>query len=84
MPRWVTKLGYVLLLKPRYNFFLYADPEVILKRKQELDRETISGLTQDYLHLFGDLRKKGRQVYLPIENVNIDNTLNIIHKNIIH
>lgn len=81
IPKWLTRFGYRFLLKPKYNFFLYAAPEIILKRKQELDRETILTLTQDYLTLFREFDKKRREIYLPIENLNIENTLNIIQKN---
>lgn len=78
LPRWMTRLGYLFIITPNLNFFLYADPATILKRKKELDHETISQLTNDYLSLFRQLGKSKSGAYHPIENTNLEMTLSII------
>lgn len=79
LPKSVTAAGYRLLLKPRLNFFLYASPAEILKRKQELNAETIEALTKQYLHLFSHLKQRyQRSQYLPVHNSNLDHTLQVI------
>lgn len=82
LPKWLLKSGYSLLLKPKLNFFLYADPATILKRKKELDATTIKNLTYDYLTLFKDFSARKRQLYLSIENIHLDLTMKIISTNI--
>lgn len=78
-----TAWGYRLLLKPDYNFFLYAQPEEILRRKQELDADTIRELTGKYLHLFQGLSKQyQRSRYIPIHNQELELTLNTIYQQI--
>jgi thymidylate kinase len=77
--KWV-KPWYKLLLKPDVNFFLYADPQEILRRKQELNEEDIKSLTSKYLNLFKSLNKGKRSRYIPVENKNLDDTLNLIEK----
>jgi hypothetical protein len=58
---------------------LYADADVILKRKQELDKETIENLTNDYQELFDFLQQKDKSsVYMPINNIVLDETLELI------
>jgi thymidylate kinase len=78
LPKWLTKAGYRLLMKPTLNFFLYADPEIILERKKELEPHTIVNLTQDYLQLFNELGKYKKYSYFPIENVHLSETVNLI------
>ena len=79
LPKKITRRGYTFLLKPKFNFFLYADADVILKRKQELNKETIESLTQDYTQLFAYLQSKDKSsVYLPINNIDLDTTLDLI------
>lgn len=79
----ITQIGYTFLIKPRYNFFLYANEEVIVQRKQELDIETIKSLTQKYLQLFEKLSKKtGKNIYVAIENIKLGNTLSIIDNHV--
>jgi thymidylate kinase len=76
LPNWFTKLGYVLLLKPNMNFFLYADATLIRSRKQELSAETITQLTQQYTALFNQLDAGNKtKKYVPIENINLQETL---------
>lgn len=79
MPKQIVKMLYALILKPRINVFLYASPEVILKRKRELDVEAIETLTSDYRSLFSDYSKKFKHSkYLQIENINLDETVTTI------
>ena len=77
--KWV-KPWYKLLLKPDVNFFLYAEPQEILRRKQELNEEDIKSLTSKYLNLFNSLNKGKSTRYIPVENKNLDDTLNLIEK----
>jgi thymidylate kinase len=83
LPAWFTRFWYSFLLKPSYNFFLYAEPETILKRKQELDDMTIRVLTENYLQLFnafGNRFSKSR--YIAVRNEELDNTMDFILKTI--
>lgn len=77
LPSGLVKLGYKLLIKPDLNYFLYADPEVILSRKQELDTETIQTLTKKYKALFAEFgnRYSGSR-YIMVNNVVKEETLN--------
>ena len=79
LPTWVTSLGYKLIMKPHVNFFLYADAETILSRKQELDEETIMSLTTKYLDLFEKLNSKDKaKAYVPINNIDLTTTVSTI------
>jgi len=80
LPESWVKPWYRLLLKPDVNFFLYADPQEILRRKQELQEEDIKSLTSKYLSLFSSLNKGTNQRYIPVENRNLDETLNLIEQ----
>lgn len=83
LPKFISKFGYRLLLKPELNFFLYAEPELIYKRKQELQPAVIRRLTGDYLELFNGLQKPGNnRQYVPIENNLLDETLSTIENHI--
>ena len=83
LPKKLTSFGYTFLLKPNFNFFLYADAEVILKRKEELTKETIEALTKDYTELFVRLQDKNKSsIYLPINNLVLEETLDKIMKTI--
>ena len=73
----LVKNGYRLILKPDCNFFLYADPEVILKRKQELSAETILELTEKYSTLFKELESYSNDKttrYHLINNIDLEKT----------
>ncbi|RNA61976.1 hypothetical protein D1631_08525 [Chryseobacterium nematophagum] len=84
LPSYVAETGYHLLLKPKFNFFLYADPERILSRKRELSYDSICDLTTEYSKLFSKLDKQDQHVkYLSIENNDLDTTLDIIMNTII-
>lgn len=80
LPERFLRAGYFFLLKPDFNFFLYADADTILCRKQELDKETITELTAKYLALFNtlDSGKSSTGKYVPIENNNLEATINHI------
>ncbi|MFK7969693.1 MAG: hypothetical protein AB8F95_04960 [Bacteroidia bacterium] len=67
---------YAGVQAPDLNLFLYADTEVIRKRKQELPAETIETMTAQYKELFGSLAKPTRPwQYLCIQNHELDKTL---------
>jgi thymidylate kinase/uncharacterized protein YerC len=84
LPKVVTETGYHLLMKPKFNFFLYAAPEKILSRKRELSYRSIVDLTTEYSTLFSKLNKKDQNVkYLSIENNDLDTTLDTIMNTII-
>lgn len=76
----ITRPLYKLIYKPNLNILLYANSEEILKRKQELPKEEIESLTENYIELFNDLQKEQRQEYLTINNQDINITLNTILK----
>lgn len=79
LPQWITRLGYTFVFKPRLNLFLYAQPEVILARKKELDGDTIKQLNANYLSNFEDFGKRYRNSeYVSIENIELKDTEKII------
>ncbi len=73
---------YRLVYKPDLNVFLYAQPEVILKRKKELSAEDITQLTINYKYLFNQLGNTTR--YMCIENIDKAETVNKIEQAYIH
>lgn len=82
LPKGLLKTGYMFLIKPDFNFFLYADADTILARKQELDKDTIKSLTKKYLDLFKTLArsKKASHRYVAIENRVLEETVSEIIK----
>jgi hypothetical protein len=54
----IAKFFYSVVFKPNLNVLLYAPSDAILKRKQELTKETIETLTTNYRNLFEELKKK--------------------------
>lgn len=76
----LPKFLYSFIAKPTLNFFLYADATTILKRKQELNAEVITTLTQSYQSLFQELAQRHSGKYLSIENIDKDATLQSILK----
>lgn len=83
LPKRFVLFCYRFLMSPDINFFLYADPEIILKRKQELDKNTIISLTKDYIDLFSKLSEKEKNIsYLPIENIVLEETMALISESI--
>jgi thymidylate kinase len=79
LPKPILKAGFNFIMKPRFNFFLYADAETILQRKNELDKTTVDHLNSEYLNQFEKLSHKGsHSKYVSIKNINLDDTLNQI------
>ncbi len=80
LPERLLRTGYLFLIKPDFNFFLYADADTILARKQELDKDTIKTLTKKYLDLFKTLArtKKASHRYVAIENRVLEDTVSEI------
>jgi len=84
LPKKLTSFFYNFLLKPEFNFFLFADADIILKRKEELSKATIEKLTADYHDLFESLQSKSNTlVYQSINNVDLEVTLNQVVKTIL-
>ena len=82
LPPALTGFLYRFIYKPKLNVLLYADPQVILKRKQELTEQEITEMTYSYRKLFGKLAKKyERSVYLTIENIHKEVTIKEIIEN---
>ncbi len=78
--RSIARALYRFIHKPTLNFFLYAEPDIILQRKRELNENDIKELTIKYKDLFNELSVKyNKSRYKVIENIKIDNTLNIIN-----
>ncbi len=80
LPGGIPKFFYRFVYKPPLNLFLYADPQTILKRKQELPSESIVELTKDYKNLFEDLsqNKSTDKRYISVENIDKEKTLKTI------
>lgn len=86
LPKWLPLIAYSLLFKPKFNFFLYADAETILKRKKELSQSTIEELTAEYRLLFDALQSKSKKAqYISIKNeileTSIDKIVNTLKHN---
>lgn len=76
LPKWISQIGYAFLLKPKFNFFLFADAETILNRKKELNKETIENLNNEYQSLFKNLQSKNHHsTYKAIKNDEMETTL---------
>ncbi len=72
----VVRFFYRFILKPDYNFFLYAEPDIILSRKKELTREEIVELTKDYHKLFSQFGNKYKNSrYVVLKNTDITKTI---------
>jgi len=69
---------YRLVYKPELNVFLYAQPDVILKRKKELSADDITQLTTNYKYLFNQLGDGPR--YICIENIDKAETVSKIEQ----
>jgi thymidylate kinase len=74
------KFFYRFVFKPEINIFLYASPEVILNRKQEMDEESIKKVTKEYQILFKSLSKVKKEAYVSIENIDKKKTIETIEK----
>lgn len=81
LPHFITKAGFKLIQKPAYNFFLYADADIIRERKQELSKEDITTLTERYQTLFADCDAKyPNHLFTALNNVHLTNTVATIRK----
>ncbi len=69
---------YRFIIKPDVNIFLYAEPSVILNRKQELDKNTIVKLTNNYKDFFDRKAGKSKEKYLCLENIDKEKTIESI------
>jgi thymidylate kinase len=76
-PSFIRQL-YRFVYKPQLNVFLYAPPEVILERKQELTAGDITHLTEHYKTLFD--RMGAQQQYICIENTDKQATMEQIEQ----
>jgi thymidylate kinase len=72
------KFFYRFIFKADINIFLYAAPEIILSRKQEMDEKSIVELTTKYKTLFESFAENSKQKYICIENIDKEKTLQII------
>ena len=72
------KFFYHFVFKPEINIFLYASPEIILSRKQEMDVGSIINLTDKYQKLFKTFSKEKNGEYQCIENIHKEDTLRVI------
>lgn len=72
------KFFYQFVFKPEINIFLYASPEVILTRKQEMVEESIKKVTKKYQDLFEDFANRKKEAYICIENIDKEKTLGTI------
>lgn len=83
LPKGLLRSLYQFITPPDLNYFLFAPADVILARKQELDRETIEALTHSYRSLFSDLQHNDqRHKYTSLCNIDMDQTLDEIFHNI--
>jgi thymidylate kinase len=72
----IVKKLYAFIRKPEINILLYASPEVILQRKQELSKEDIEILTDKYITCFQDLANGAKDTgYHPVRNDVFEDTL---------
>ncbi len=79
LPKFIFEAGFKFLMKPQFNFFLYADPATILNRKQELNKEAIETLTARYLNQFNELNLKDTSAtYLSIKNIHLHETVHTV------
>lgn len=84
LPKKLTLFFYRFLLKPEFNFFLFADAAIILKRKEELNKATIEKLTADYHDLFESLSSKSNAaIYRSIINIDLEATLDQVIQTIL-
>lgn len=83
LPVGLVKFGFNFVFTPDCNFFLYASPEIILNRKQELSAETILELTKKYGDLFTEFEnKRKKQNYFLIDNIDLEETMKKIMETI--
>jgi thymidylate kinase len=72
----IMKALYKLIGEPKLNIVLWNDAEVVYRRKQELEVETISKLTEEYKTLFADLDNSSKKTrYVAVKNVILGDTV---------
>ncbi len=71
----LTNFLYKFVYKPSVNIFLYASPEVILSRKQELTYQDIESLTTKYTSLF---KRLGSDKHISINNTDKQETIRLV------
>ena len=77
----VAKALYLFVMKPKLNIFLYAEAEMILARKQELNSADITEMSDNYRSLFDELKLKYKKsYYTSIENNILDETITAVLK----
>ncbi|MCC6724407.1 MAG: hypothetical protein IT258_07845 [Saprospiraceae bacterium] len=74
----LPKRLYRFIAKPDLNIFLFADPDTIRQRKQELSKAEIQLMTSQYQALFMELEEQYNGRYICIENHDRTNTLSTI------
>jgi thymidylate kinase len=75
LPKWFCKMFYSIVFKHDVNFFLYAKPDIILQRKQELSAVDIVELTSRYRETFSSYSNNYDSEYVMINNENIKDTM---------
>ncbi len=68
LKREFIKSLFKFIYKPSFNFYLYNDPEVILKRKKELSSTDIVALNKKYNSLFTEYDSNQKGAYIQIKN----------------
>ena len=82
LPSAFTQSFLPFISKPDFNAYLYASPEMIRARKQELEVHTISELDAHYKSLFGNLHTQQPERFQIVENDKLEHTLSTILKQI--
>jgi len=82
LPSAFTQSFLPFISKPDFNAYLYASPEMIRARKQELEVDTISQLDAHYKSLFGNLHTQQPERFQIVENDKLECTLSTILKQI--
>ncbi|MEM6805336.1 MAG: hypothetical protein AAF696_28320, partial [Bacteroidota bacterium] len=76
LPPKLIKALYRPVFKPQLNFLLFADPDIILARKQELSKSEIVELTRNFRSLFSHLNQSyPKSQHIEINNLEIEQTL---------
>lgn len=70
-----TSLFYTFLLKPDYNFFLYAPVDVIYARKQELSKGIMQTIMNRYLGFFSKASVQAPKRYVSVQNLDLKQTI---------
>jgi thymidylate kinase len=82
LPSQFTRLLYAFLLKPRYNFFLYAPVDVIYARKQELSKGIMQTVMNRYLGFFSKASVYAPKRYVSVQNTDLRQTIALVESTI--